>query len=262
MKSKIDLSKTRGFLFDLDGVFFIGENLIEGGVETIKFLKSKGYPCRFVTNNSTRSIATLHKKLTRLGLPIDENEIITSGKATVLHLKTLGKPICFLCVNDDVRSDFDQFPQSETNPEIVVIGDISDRWDYDILNKMFGMLINGAEMVAMHKGRYWQEPGGLQLDIGAFVAGLEYVTGKTATVIGKPNPTFFKMAVADLGLESKEVVMIGDDIVSDIGGAQKAGLKGILVKTGKYREELVNKSSIIPDMTLETVGNLLEFLKN
>lgn len=257
----LSMKDIKGFLFDLDGVFYIGPDLIEGGVETIEYLKAYGYPCRFVTNSSTRSINTLHRKLTDLGLPIDHEEIITSAKATVLYLRQLGNPSCYLCVNDDVIKDFAEITQTDNNPDIVVLGDIGDLWNYDILNRMFGMLIDGAELVAMHKGRYWQEPEGLQLDIGAFVAGLEYTTGKKATVIGKPNPAYFKLALADMELNEAEVLMIGDDILNDVGGAQNAGMRAALVKTGKYRADLIEKSSVSPDFILNSVNSLIDFLK-
>ena len=111
-------------------------------------------------------------------------------------------------------------------------------------------------MIALHKGKFWQTEDGLQMDIGAFVAGLEYVTGQTATVIGKPSRTFFETALIDMGVKPARAAMIGDDIDSDIGGAQAAGMKGILVKTGKYREELVNKSSVKPNVVVDSISFL------
>ncbi len=249
-----------GFLIDLDGVLYVGDSPIEGSIETIDHLKSRGLPCRFVTNTTTKSLETLHNKLQAMGLPIEKNDIVSAPKAAVLHLRKIGSPVCYLSMNDDVRRDFAEFKTSETNPEIVVIGDIDDAWDYAIMSRLFHMIINGADIVALHKGRYWQERDGLRLDIGTFVAGLEYATGKTASVIGKPNRAFFEMAVGDMGLEPSEVAMIGDDINSDIGGAQKAGLTGILVKTGKYREELVGKSDIEPDAIFDSIAFLPELL--
>ena len=97
------------------------------------------------------------------------------------------------------------------------------------------------------------------MDIGAFVAGLEYVTQKEAIVIGKPSKDFFDLAVEDMGLPVGEVVMVGDDINSDVGGAQQAGLKGVLVKTGKYREQLVRHADVPPDLVIESVAKLQEF---
>lgn len=253
-------ARIEGFLIDLDGVLYVGEDPLEGAVETIDYLKFKGFPCRFTTNTTTKSLATLHNKLLALGLPIEKEEIISAPRAAALHLQKLGNPVCHLCMNDDVKTDFADFKASDTDPDIVVIGDIDDGWTYDIMNRLFRMVIGKAEIVALHKGRYWHEPDGLRLDIGAFVAGLEYATGKTATVIGKPNPAFFLMAVDDMGLKPENVAMVGDDIESDIGGAQAVGMKGILVRTGKYREDLAARSTVIPYAVIDSISDLKDFI--
>ncbi len=249
-------SQIKGFLIDLDGVLYVGDNLIDGAAETINHIKSSGLPCRFATNTTTKSSATLYKKLQALGLPIEKDEIISAPRAAVLHLRKLDAPSCFLCMNDDVKTDFAEFEMTEKEPDVVVIGDIDDGWNYDIMNRLFLMAIGKAEILALHKGRYWHEPDGLRLDIGAFVAGIEYASGKEATIIGKPSPDFFQMAVEDMGLIPKNVAMIGDDIESDIGGAQSAGLKGILTRTGKYREELAARSHVIPYAVIDSIADL------
>jgi HAD superfamily hydrolase (TIGR01458 family) len=246
----------KGFLIDLDGVLYVGNELIPGAAESIRHIKSVGLPCRFATNTTTKSLATLYNKLQALNLPIEKEEIISAPHAAVLHLRKLDHPVCHLCMNDDVKTDFAEFEISDHDPDIVVVGDIDDGWTYDIMNRLFQMIVGKAEIVALHKGRYWHEPDGLRLDIGAFVSGLEYATGKTATVIGKPNEAFFKMAVEDMDLVPEDVAMIGDDIESDIGGSQAAGMKGILVKTGKYREELVDRSHIIPYAVMDSIAEL------
>ena len=122
--------------------------------------------------------------------------------------------------------------------------------------ELFEQLIAGATLVALHKGRYYQGTDGLILDIGGFVSALEYAASVEAVVIGKPSPRFFQLAVSDMGLEPDEVVMIGDDIESDVGGAQRAGLRGVLVKTGKYREHLVRKSSVVPDQVIDSIADI------
>lgn len=121
-------------------------------------------------------------------------------------------------------------------------------------------MVNGAELIALHKNKFWQTQTGLRMDIGAFVAGLEYVTGKPATVIGKPAGAFFQMALQPLGLPVSHVAMVGDDIDSDVGGAQQVGLVGVLVKTGKYREDYVANSLVRPDMLIDSVADLLVYL--
>ena len=254
------LSNVKGILFDINGVFHVDNRPIEGAIETINQLKNK-FPCRFVTNTTTKSRETFHQSLVDMRLPIDESEIISAPYAAVLYLRQLNNPSCHLLLSESVKSDFAEFKQSDTNPDGVVVGDIGDRWSYEIMNRAFKMLNNGAELIALHKGKYWQAEGDLQLDIGAFVRGLEYASGKTATVVGKPSSSFFDLALAELELPAENVIMVGDDIDSDIGGAQKEGLRGILVKTGKYRRELVEDSDVKPDRTINSIADLAELLE-
>jgi HAD superfamily hydrolase (TIGR01458 family) len=250
------LSNISGLLFDLDGVLYIGDSVVDGAVEALNRIKSLNIPCRFTTNTTTKSLSALYRKLVNLGLPIEEEEVFGVIRATQAYLRERGKPTCFLMLSDDPLQDFAEFPVDERHPDVVVIGDVGKRWDYDLMNRVFNMVINGAEMVALHKGRYWQTEDGLQMDIGAFVAGLEYVTGKEATVIGKPSKSFFELALKDMQLTAEGVAMIGDDIVNDIGGAQNAGMNGILVKTGKYREDLVSASDISPDLIVDSITSI------
>ena len=121
---------------------------------------------------------------------------------------------------------------------------------------MFNELMNGAELIAMHMNKYWQTEQGLQMDIGAFVAGLEFVSGKQATIIGKPSREFFQLATSSLGFAPENVLIIGDDIENDVGGGQACGLTGVLVKTGKYREEVARESHITPDAVIDSIADI------
>ncbi|MBN1213485.1 MAG: TIGR01458 family HAD-type hydrolase [candidate division Zixibacteria bacterium] len=253
------LSEISGLLLDLDGVVYVGERVLEGAVETVQYLKDRNIPCRFTTNTTVSSAATLHHKLTGMGLPVAEEEIFSALKATVRYLRARGRPSCYLLLAEDPVRDFAEFPVSDTKPDFVIIGDVGKYWDYKLINKVFRMVMSGSKMIALHKGKYWQTEAGLQVDMGAFVAGLEYVTGQEATVIGKPSPSFFKLALDDLGLPVERVAMVGDDIDSDIGGAQAVGLKGVLVKTGKYRKELVENSAVKPDLVIDSIYSLIDF---
>ncbi len=258
---KKGFSEINGVLFDLDGVFYVGDDAIPGGAETIEELRKMGITCRFSTNTTTKSLTTLFRKIQQLGLPIEKSEIISAPQVAIRYLRKQNNPTCFLCVNDDLCEDFQEFAVSDTAPDFIVIGDIDDRWDYNLLNRMFRMILNGAQIIALHKGRYWHQPDGIYLDIGSFVVGLEYSTGKQAKVIGKPNPDFFHLALEDMQVPTSKALMIGDDVVSDVGGAQKAGLKGVLVKTGKYRDELVKASGVTPDAIVQSVASLPDLLK-
>jgi len=252
------LSEISGLLLDLDGVVYVGERVIEGAVEAIKYLKDKNILCRFTTNTTVSSAASLHRKLSGMGLPVEEGEIFSALKATVRYLRARGRPSCYPLLTEDPVRDFAEFPVSETRPDYVIIGDVGKYWDYELINKVFRMVMNGSKMIALHKGKYWQTEEGLRVDMGAFVAGLEYVTGQEATVIGKPSPSFFKLALEDLGLSADRVAMVGDDIDSDVGGAQAVGLKGVLVKTGKYRPELVKSSKVKPDLVIDSINSLID----
>jgi HAD superfamily hydrolase (TIGR01458 family) len=258
---KIKEREIRGVLIDLDGVLYVGGALISGAVEAVHQLEAARTPRCYLTNTTTKSEAALRKKLQDMGLVVGANEILSAPEAAKVYLENKGRPLCKLLVNDEVLADFRDFKQSDTDAQAVIIGDIGNAWTYDLLNNVFRLLMNGAELVALHRNKFWQTEAGLQMDIGAFVAGLEYVTGKTATVMGKPSPEFFAAALSRIGLKSGEVAMIGDDIDTDIGAAQAQGIIGILVKTGKYREEYVQASKIKPDLVLDSIADLGGLLK-
>jgi HAD superfamily hydrolase (TIGR01458 family) len=246
----------RGLVLDMDGVLYIGDKPIPGAADTLRLLRARGIPFRFITNTSTRSPDELQRTMVGLGLDVGADEIFSAVAATCRYLEQAGNPRCHLLVADAVRDCFAQFPQDDHAPDFVVIGDIGERWHYTLLNEVFCMLMRGAKLVCMHRNRYWQTEQGLKMDIGAFVAGLEYVSGKQAIVIGKPSWDFFRLSVQALGLTAGEVAIVGDDIETDIGGGQAAGLRGILVRTGKYREELVKQSSVQPDHVIASIAEL------
>ncbi|BCX81716.1 phospholysine phosphohistidine inorganic pyrophosphate phosphatase [Methylomarinovum caldicuralii] len=250
-----DFSRIRGLLLDLDGVFYVGDQVIEGAREVLPLLR-RYYVCRFITNTSTRSLDSLHAKLTRLGFEVAREEIFSAPQAVLRFLQAQGTPVCHLLLADEVRRDFAVFPQSEARADYVVIGDIGERWNYAILNRAFNLLFAGAELLAVHKNRFWQTETGLKMDIGGFVAALEYASNKAARIFGKPAPDFFRMALEDMGLPPEAVAVVGDDIETDVGGGQQVGLTGILVKTGKYREAFVRASGVRPDTVIDSIREL------
>lgn len=246
----------KGLLFDLDGVLYIGSRPIEDAVATVERIRGTGIPCRFVTNTSTLSLASLQKKINALGFAIPAHEIISAPQATVLYLRSQADPVCRLLLADDVKQDFREFRQSDTDADHIVVGDIGTAWSYPLLNEVFHRLIAGAQLIAIHKNRFWQTEQGLQMDIGGFVHALEYASGTAAMMIGKPAPDFFRIALHDMGLRPDQVAMIGDDIDADVGGGQQSGLRGILVRTGKYRQAYAEASSIRPDLVIDSIRDL------
>jgi HAD superfamily hydrolase (TIGR01458 family) len=254
------LSSIKGILFDLDGVLYVGSKAIEGAIETIEKIRASGMPCRFITNTSTLSLASLQQKINTLGFSIPANELISAPQATLLYLKRQHKPVCRLLLAEDVKQDFKDFNKSGMAPDYIVIGDIGNVWSYSLLNQVFNNLMNGAKLIAIHKNRFWQTEQGLQMDIGGFVDALEYASGVKAMIIGKPSPDFFQIALDDMGLKSSDVAIIGDDIDVDVGGGQLVGLKGVLVKTGKYRQNYAETSAVKPDLIINSIADLPKVL--
>ena len=249
-----------GVLFDLDGLLYIGSTAIDGAIETVNKMRASAIQCRFVTNTSTLSLAALQQKINAIGFSIPISEIISAPQAAVLYLKKQPHPVCRLLLAEDVKRDFNEFRQSDTAADHIVIGDIGSAWTYQLLNEVFACLNQGAKLIAIHKNRFWQTEHGLQMDIGGFVEALEYASGVKAMIIGKPSTDFFRIALDDIGLKASEVIMIGDDIDSDVGGAQQAGLRGILVKTGKYRQVYTETSAVKPDLIINSIAALPNLL--
>jgi HAD superfamily hydrolase (TIGR01458 family) len=250
-----DLANVRGLLTDLDGVWFVGDTPLDGAVDALARLRARRIPVRFITNTTTRTASALAEKLCAMGLPATADEIVTTPVAAAHQLRSRGIRRVRLVVDDAIRGEFGDFEES-ARAQAVVIGDIGDAWNYPLMNDLFRAVMDGAELIALHRGRFWQVEDGLRLDIGAFVSGLEYATGRAATVIGKPSPAMFEAALAGIGLDPGAVVMVGDDVQSDIGGAHNAGLRGVLVKTGKYRAELVAASGVTPDLVIDSIAAL------
>jgi len=255
-----------GLLLDLDGVCYVGDEPVPGAREALERFATAGLPVRFVTNTTKRSLDEVAAGIARLGLPIAREQIVTAPRAALAWLRDRGLPRCRLVVSETLLAEFAEVPRDDETPEVVVLGDPGDIWTHELLQELFEQIMAGADLVALHKGRYWQTGAGLRLDIGAYVAGLEHATGKQARIMGKPSCDFFLQAVAALGLPAgvaggrTRVAMVGDDVISDVAGAQTCGLKGVLVRTGKYREEAVRRSGVRPDLVVDSLADLPDLI--
>ncbi|MGI9509553.1 MAG: HAD-IA family hydrolase, partial [Geminicoccaceae bacterium] len=152
--------------------------------------------------------------------------------------------------------DLRGFQLVDDHPEAVILGDLHLDFTWHRLNALFQMLEQGSRLVALHKNRYCRRNNGVALDLGPFVAALEYASGITAEIVGKPSPTFFNLALDDLGLTATDVVMVGDDIEADIGGAKAVGMQTIQVETGKFRASDLHHPSIQPDRRITSTAEL------
>src|SRR5512145_1056515 len=178
----------QGFLIDLDGVLYVGDHPVEGAPDTIRFLEENEYKFRFVSNTTRKSRRTIAKRLQTMGFTIPEEYIFTPALAAVTWLKNQHLQSYFLLTTGDVGEDFDhgQANMQGRKIELVIVGDAGDIITYESMNTAFRHLMAGAELVALEKDRYWMAPNGISLSAGPFVAALEFASGKTATLMGKP----------------------------------------------------------------------------
>jgi HAD superfamily hydrolase (TIGR01458 family) len=252
----------RGFLIDLDGVMYCGDQIIPGAREAIDLLIDRNYKFRFVSNTTRKCRNTIAAQLSSRGFRIPVEYIFTPPLAAISFLEHANKNHCYLLTTEDVYRDFEDAGISDTGNQVdfVIIGDAGDKITYDSMNTAFRHLMTGADLIALENDRYWMAPDGLSLSAGPFVQALEFATGKTATIVGKPSKTFFELALRDMGLRADQVAMIGDDIRTDIGGALSMGIQGILVRTGKYRKDAVDNSEIKPECIIDSIAQLRDIL--
>jgi HAD superfamily hydrolase (TIGR01458 family) len=245
--------RVRGLLVDLDGTLYVGGEPVAGAREAIGKLKAGGLELRYITNTTRKPRREVGEHLRSLGFGVEDAEIFTPARAAA---GLIGDKSCFPLVDESLLEDLGGITLTGDRPDYVLVGDLGEGFTYDRLNAAFRCLVQDAELLALQKNRYWRREDGLALDAGPFVAALEYASGKSATVVGKPEKSFFRLALEDLGLRSHEVAMVGDDAETDVAGAQAAGLRGAQVRTGKYRPETEGE----PDLVLESFARLPEAL--
>jgi HAD superfamily hydrolase (TIGR01458 family) len=250
------LDSVRVVLLDLDGVLYVEQALVPGAPEAVELLRARGLALRFVTNTTSHSRPDTLRKLHRLGVPLDESELITPAALAVRHCLENGWRRASLLLADDVKDDFAELEEDDDRPDVVIVGDLGERFGYDVLNRAFQRLLDGAQLVALQKNRYWLKADGLSLDVGPFVAALEYATGRDAYVVGKPAAGFFDEVLGGAGSDAGAAAMVGDDLESDIGGALRAGLAAILVRTGKYRSEALEASDLEPTAVVDSIADV------
>jgi HAD superfamily hydrolase (TIGR01458 family) len=243
-------------LIDLDGVLYVDEEPIAGAVDAVGKLRRAGLTVRFVTNTTAHSRERTLKKLARLGFPVAGRELVTPAALAVAHCQERGYRRVALIMNTEVKRDFTELEEAREDCEAVIIGDLGPAFGYHVLNHAFRQVMTGAELIALQKNRYWMRADGLSLDVGPFVAAIEFATGRDAYVVGKPAHGFFDQVLSDLGLSAAAAAMVGDDVYSDIGGALDAGMRAILVRTGKYREERVRDSGIQATVVIDSIADL------
>ncbi len=250
------LEDVHGVLLDLDGTLFVGDRLVPGAADAVAAIRRGGLPMRFGTNTTRMSRASLVERMQRLGLELEAEEVLTAPLAAASWLEKKGLWNVSLCVPEATHDDFSHFTVNEPSPQAVVVGDLGAGWDFGRLNRAFNHIIEGAEFVALQRNRYWNTGHGLALDAGAFVMALEYATGREATIMGKPSPAFFQAAADSMGVDLFNLAVVGDDIGTDVAGAQACDAAAVLVRTGKFQEDDLSRATVKPDLILDSVASL------
>ncbi|MFD8910998.1 TIGR01458 family HAD-type hydrolase [Streptomyces sp. NPDC059575] len=250
----------RGVLVDIDGVLTVSWRALPGAVEALRVLRDSGFGVVLVTNTTSRTRASVAAALAEAGFTVDADDILTAPAATAAHLAGAR---CALLNSGDIEEDLAGITlvsggdgDDEDTPDVVLVGGAGPEFSYAAVNRAFSHLRRGARLVALHRNLTWRTDAGLQLDAGAYIAGLEAAAGTEAEVTGKPSAAFFRAALDRLGVAAAEAVMVGDDVESDVLGAQRLGITGVLVRTGKFQPDTLDRASGTPDHVVDSFADV------
>ncbi|WP_369276396.1 HAD-IIA family hydrolase [Streptomyces sp. R11] len=269
------MESLRAVLIDIDGVLTVSWQPLPGAVEALREIREAGLGVALVTNTTSRTRASIARTLADAGFPVSAEDILTAPAVTAAYLaEHCPGARCVLLNSGDIAEDLggvavvgddedgDEGAGGDRSvPDVVVVGGAGPEFGYAALNRAFGHLQRGARLVAMHRNLYWRTDDGLQLDTGAFLVGLEKAARVEAEITGKPSAAFFEAALAHVGVGAGEAVMVGDDVESDVLAAQRAGVRGVLVRTGKYLPETHRAASGTPDHVIDSFADLPALLR-
>lgn len=241
---------------DIDGVLVLGELPIPGGTATVNKLTSLGIKVAFVTNTTRKPRRRIHEELLKLGFHVELDDIICPAIIARERILQMKRASAALFVSEDVLEDFEGLRISNNRVGAIVMGDLGEKFSPHILDEIFRLTFTGSELIALQKNRFWRDENGLRLDLGPYVAAIEYATGKKADIVGKPSPGFFRGLLNRYHIRPEKALMVGDDIEADIKGAQRLGIRSVLVKTGKYDFDFVERTGIKPDAIVPSIADL------
>ena len=259
------LSTVRGFLLDMDGTFYLSDRLLEGALRFIDLLREQKKEFLFLTNNSSKQGRQYAEKITRLGLPLGEHAVLTSGEATALHLKKQhpGADI-FLLGTPALEDEFRQhgFHLVQKDPQFIVLG-FDQTLTYKKLWDLCDFVRAGVPFIATHPDFNCPTETGFMPDVGAMIAFVKASTGRVPDeVIGKPNRLIVDAAAAKMGLRVEQLAMIGDRLYTDIALGQSSGVATVLVLSGETKPEDVKDSPFQPDYTFDNLAGVADWLES
>ncbi len=247
--------RVRGVIFDIDGVLTYRGEVYPGAVQVVDTLRNNHILLRFLTNSTLKSRASCAEKLRLAGFRVEDEQVITASFATAVYLRTLKPRSCWVMVDREGMDEFVEFTQDSEDPEYLVVGDNRSKFDFAHLNQALRLLKQGAKLIAMQSELLDTSMGDLELNVGSWVGMLERAAGVQAVSIGKPSAFVFELALGSMGLDKKDVIVVGDRISTDVLGARALGMRSILVKTGEFDARDLDQE-LKPDHILESIQEL------
>ncbi len=247
-----------GVLLDIDGVIATSWRPLPGAADALAELERRGIPRAFLTSTTSRTRAQIVERLAAGGIAVDADEVLTAAVLTSEYLQSTHPGARAWLINSgaDLTEDMPGVTFDADDPEVVVLGGAGAAFDHLTLSRVVELMLGGTPVVAMHRGMVWATEDGLRVDTGLYLPGLEEAGGEGITVVGKPSITAFLSAAEVVGVEPTRLLMVGDDLRSDVIAAQRAGLTGTLVRTGKYRKAVVDVSPDKPDHIIDSIADL------
>lgn len=257
-----------GVLFDIDGVLVISWQPVDGAADTLRVLAEHRIPRSYLTNTTSRTREQIAAALSDAGMPVAADEVITAAVLTADYVRnTYPGARCFLVNSGQITADMPGidivYPDDNHPgvPDVILLGGAGPEFDHLTLSRVYDWMVQGVPVIAMHRSTEWKTADGLRIDTGIYLIGLEEASGRKATAIGKPAPAGFLAAAARLGADPEEMYMVGDDLHNDVLAAQAVGMTGVLVRTGKFRQDTLDRwaadeSALQPDHVIDSVADL------
>ena len=256
--SGIDFTAIKGFICDMDGVIYHGNQILPGVREFIQWLQEEHMEYLFLTNNSGYTRRELNQKLARMGLDVPEEHFYTSALATAAFLKQQAPGCSVFAIGEAglLNALYDAgVTMNDVNPDYVVVGE-GRAYSLDTLTKATNLVLNGAKLIGANSDVSGPIENGIAPACGALVAPIEMATGKKAYFCGKPNPLMMRTGLRLLGCHSAEAVMIGDRMDTDVISGMESGMSTVLVLSGVSTRDTLDTYAYRPSIVLNGVGDI------
>ncbi|MCK5809174.1 HAD-IIA family hydrolase [bacterium] len=249
---------SKKLIFDIDGTLYIDGKLLDGAKELIAFLNRESIPFVLVTNTTSLTARNIQKMLADAGLEIELSHIITPVKSAISLFKSAKYKRIAIHSCSAIHSEFSEFTITDENPDAILLADDGSGLKYDDITAVLKNALRNTPLFTLQQNKFYSRNGEMVADLGFYVAGVEYITGKTVTNCGKPSQAILTLAQEVLQAKSfSEMAIVGDDLEFDILGAQKHGLTGVLIKTGKYLPGIEDNFAKKAHLTISSLYDLI-----